>query len=65
MKGITDLDFVVLAYTPSQFAVAFAWNLPLGVRNTTNAPRIMNETYQKFKPKELAGVKVLFIFGKR
>lgn len=63
MKGITDMDFVVLAYTPSRFPLTFAWNMPLGIQSSANATRIMNETYQKFKPKELAGVKVLYVYG--
>jgi len=63
MKGISDMDFIVPAYTPSRFPLIFAWNLPLGIESTTAATRIYNESYRKFNPKELSGVKVFYIFG--
>lgn len=63
MKGISDMDFVVMAYTPSRFPLTFAWNLPLGIKSSTAATRIYNESYKKFNPKELSGVKILYIYG--
>jgi len=63
VKGITDMDFCCAAYTPTRFPLTFAWNLPLGIASSTVATRIMNETFEKYKPEEFADTKVLYIVG--
>jgi TRAP-type C4-dicarboxylate transport system substrate-binding protein len=63
MDGISDMDFIIPSYTPSRFPLTFAWNLPLGIESAAASTRIFNETLSKYKPKELAGVKVFYVFG--
>ncbi len=62
-KGISDIDFPVMAYTPARFPVCFAWDLPLGIKSSAAATQMMIESYEKFKPKELDGVKILYLWG--
>jgi TRAP-type C4-dicarboxylate transport system substrate-binding protein len=62
-KGVTDIDFPCMVYTPKRFPLTYAWGLPLGIKDAYTATRIFNESYEKFKPKEMDGVKILYIWG--
>lgn len=60
-KGISDIGMSCFAYTGGRFPVMEALDLPLGYPNGQVATRVANDFYQKIKPKELAGVKVLYL----
>jgi TRAP-type C4-dicarboxylate transport system substrate-binding protein len=61
MKGISDMGMSCFAYTKGRFPMMEALDLPLGYPNGRVASRVTNDFYKKFKPKELEGVKVLYI----
>jgi TRAP-type C4-dicarboxylate transport system substrate-binding protein len=61
LKGISDLGMSCFAYTRGRFPVMEVLDLPLGYPNGRTATRVANDFYKKFKPKELDGVKVLYI----
>ncbi len=61
VKGISDIGMSCFAYTRGRFPVMEALDLPLGYPNGRVATRVVNDFYKKFKPKELEGVKVLYI----
>ena len=60
VKGIADVGFSALAYTRGKFPLMEAIDLPLGYRSGTQATKLINTFYAKFKPKELDDVKVLY-----
>lgn len=62
-KGITDIDFVCLTYTPRRFPLVYAWGLPLGLKDAYTATKVFNESYDKFKPDSMSKVKILYIWG--
>jgi TRAP-type C4-dicarboxylate transport system substrate-binding protein len=61
VKGISDIGMSCFAYTRGRFPVMEALDLPMGYPNGRTATRIANDFFTKFKPKELDGVKVLYI----
>jgi TRAP-type C4-dicarboxylate transport system substrate-binding protein len=61
VKGISDLGMSCFAYTRGRFPVMEVLDLPIGYPNGRTATRVANDFYKKFKPKELDGVKVLYI----
>jgi TRAP-type transport system periplasmic protein len=60
-KGIADIGYSCFAYTPGRFPMMEAVDLPLGYKNGTQATKLINAFYEKFQPKELADVKVLYL----
>lgn len=60
-KGISDIGMSVLAYTRGKFPLTEVIDLPLGYKNAYAATKLINEYYQKFKPKELNEVKILYL----
>jgi TRAP-type C4-dicarboxylate transport system substrate-binding protein len=60
-KGISDVGMSVFAYTRGKFPLSEVIDLPLGIKSGLVATRLINEYYHKFKPKELDGVKVMFL----
>lgn len=60
-KGISDIGMSCFAYTRGRFPVMEAADLPLGYPDGMVATKVVNKFYQKVKPKELSGVKVLYI----
>jgi TRAP-type transport system periplasmic protein len=60
-KGLSDLGMSVFAYTRGKFPLLEVIDLPLGIKNGLTATRLANDFYEKFKPKELDGVKVMFL----
>ncbi|GAB6143280.1 TRAP transporter substrate-binding protein [Desulfocicer niacini] len=62
-KGIADIGFSVLQYTRGRFPLMDFINLPLGYPSGPVATAILNEVYDKFQPKELDSVKVLYLHG--
>ncbi len=61
VKGISDLGMSCFAYTRGRFPLVEALDLPLGYTNGRIATRVANDVIRKFKPKELADVKVLYV----
>jgi len=61
VKGISDFGFSVLSYTMGKFPLSEVLDLPLGSRTATTATRMVNDFYNKFKPKELDDVKVMYL----
>ena len=61
VKGIADIGESVLGYTRGKFPMMAMMDLPLGYRSGAQATGLINAYYNKFKPKELDEVKVLFL----
>jgi TRAP-type C4-dicarboxylate transport system substrate-binding protein len=61
MKGVSDLGMSVFAYTAGRFPVMEALDLPIGYTSGWAATFTANAYYNKYKPKELDGVKVLYL----
>lgn len=60
-KGIADIGFSAFAYTPGRFPMMEAIDLPLGYKSGVQATTLINAYYDKFKPKELDEVHVLYL----
>ncbi len=63
VKGIADIGFSVLGYTRGKFPMMGMLDNPLGYKSGLQATRLANAYYQKFKPKELDEVHVLYLHG--
>ncbi|MBN1662001.1 MAG: TRAP transporter substrate-binding protein [Deltaproteobacteria bacterium] len=61
VKGISDIGMSCFAYTRGRFPLMEVLDLPLGYPNGRIATRVANDFFKKFNPKELEGVKVLYI----
>jgi TRAP-type C4-dicarboxylate transport system substrate-binding protein len=61
LKGASDIGMSVFSYNLGTFPVMKAIDLPLGYPNGKVATLVINDFYKKFQPKELAGVKVLYL----
>jgi len=61
LKGISDLGMSVFAYTRGRFPLMEVLDLPMGYPNGRVATRVANAYFKKYTPKELAGVKVLYL----
>lgn len=59
VDGVTDMGFSVLGYSRGVFPAMEAIDLPFGYKSGTQATKIINAYYEKFKPKELKKVKVM------
>jgi TRAP-type C4-dicarboxylate transport system substrate-binding protein len=63
VKGIADVSNHVLGYTMGRFPLSEVLDLPLGIPSGAIACKMMNEYYNKFKPKEFDEVKLLWLHG--
>ncbi|HEY3275207.1 MAG TPA: TRAP transporter substrate-binding protein [Syntrophorhabdaceae bacterium] len=63
VKGIADIGFSVLGYTRGKFPMMGMLDNPLGYRSSAVATGLINAYFQKFKPKELDEVHVLYLHG--
>jgi TRAP-type C4-dicarboxylate transport system substrate-binding protein len=61
MKGIADVGESVLGYTSGRFPLMEIIDLPLGYKSGYVATKMINEFYKKFQPKELDGVKIMWL----
>jgi len=61
VKGIADIGESVFAYTRGKFPLIEVFDLPLGYKSGVQATGLVNAFYDKFKPKELDEVKILFL----
>jgi TRAP-type C4-dicarboxylate transport system substrate-binding protein len=62
-KGISDIGYSVLAYTRGKFPLTEVIDLPIGIKSGLAATKLINEYYNKFKPKEFDGTKVMYLHG--
>jgi TRAP-type C4-dicarboxylate transport system substrate-binding protein len=63
VKGISDIGMSVLSYTAGRFPLMEVIDMPLGYKSGLQVTRLINAFYQKFQPKELDDVKVLYLHG--
>lgn len=63
VKGITDIGWAVLAFTRGRFPLSEVVDLPLGYKTAVAATGLCNAYYNKFKPKELDEVQIMYIIG--
>jgi TRAP-type C4-dicarboxylate transport system substrate-binding protein len=63
VKGISDIGMSVFAYTRGKFPMIEVADLPLGMKSGLTATKLVNEFNEKFKPKELDEVKVMYLHG--
>ena len=61
VKGIADIGESVFGYTRGKFPMMAMIDLPLGYSSGVQSTGLINAYYNKFKPKELDEVKVLFV----
>jgi TRAP-type C4-dicarboxylate transport system substrate-binding protein len=61
VNGLSDIGMSVLGYSRGRFPLSEVIDLPLGYKNAYAATQLINLYYQKFKPKELDDVKVLYL----
>ncbi len=59
-KGIADVGNTVLGYTMGRFPLSEVLDYPVGYPSGIVATRLGNEYFNKFKPKEFDGVKILY-----
>lgn len=61
VKGIADIGESCFAYTRGKFPMMETLDLPLGYKSGVSATNLANAFYEKYQPKELADVKVLWL----
>lgn len=61
MDGIADIGTSALAYTRGRFPVISAVDLPFGYPSGVVATEVVNDLYNKLKPKEFDDTKVMYI----
>jgi TRAP-type C4-dicarboxylate transport system substrate-binding protein len=63
VKGISDIGLSCHAYTRGKFPLFEVVDLPLGSRSGYVSTKLINEFYNKFKPKEFDEVKTMYLHG--
>lgn len=61
VKGISDVGMSVFAYTRGKFPLLEVIDLPLGAKSGWAATRLINDFNNRFRPKELDEVKVMYL----
>jgi TRAP-type C4-dicarboxylate transport system substrate-binding protein len=61
VTGISDIGMSVLSYAKGRFPLTEVIDLPLGYKSGLQATRLVNAYYEKFKPKELADTKIMYL----
>ncbi len=61
VTGISDIGMSVLSYAKGRFPLTEVTDLPLGYKSGLQATRLCNAYYEKFKPKELADTKIMYL----
>ena len=61
VKGISDIGMSVLSYTMGKFPLSEVLDLPLGSKTGVTATRMANDFYNKFKPKEMDEVQIMYL----
>jgi len=60
VEGLSDIGMSALAYSRGRFPAMAAVDLPMGYKSGVAATAVANAVYEKFQPKELSDVKVLY-----
>jgi TRAP-type transport system periplasmic protein len=63
VKGISDIGMSVLSYTKGRFPLTEVIDLPQGYKSGSQVTALCNAYYDKFKPKELDNVKIMYLHG--
>lgn len=63
VSGRTDIGMSCLLYTRGRFPLMDVINLPFGNPSGKFATAVINELYNKFKPKELSDTHVLYLYA--
>jgi len=63
VKGMADVGMHIIGTTMGRFPQSEVLDLPLGWPGDTTTTKVANEYYDKFKPKDLDAVKVLWLHG--
>jgi len=61
IEGAADIGFAHVFYTPGRMPITEVGGLPLGYPNPWIGTHVMNDFYDKFKPKEWEKVRVLWM----
>ncbi len=61
VKGIVDIGWSIMSYTPGRMPLSEVIVLPLGYKTGGQATRMANAFYLKFKPKEYDDVKLFYL----
>jgi TRAP-type C4-dicarboxylate transport system substrate-binding protein len=61
VKGISDIGMSVLSYTMGKFPLTEVLDLPLGSKTGAAATRLANDYLNKFKPKEMDEVQIMYL----
>lgn len=62
VKGIVDVSVMTQQYNAGRFPLTEALYLPLGIKSSSQATKLIGAWYEKFKPKEYDDVKIMFLF---
>jgi len=60
VRGVSDFALCVFGYSRGRFPLSEVIDLPLGYKSGLQATRLINEFYEKFKPKEFDNVKPMY-----
>jgi TRAP-type transport system periplasmic protein len=63
VKGIADISMITQQYNTGRFPLTEGIYLPLGVKSSRQATKMVAAWYEKFKPKEYDDAKVLYLYG--
>jgi len=63
VKGLADVGMGVFSYHRGRFPLTEFSDLPLGIKGGLNAAHLFMDYIEKFKPKELEDVKIMFLHG--
>ena len=63
VKGISDIGMSVVSYVKGRFPLSEVIDLPLGYTRGSQATRLANEFFEKFKPKEFDDTKVMYLMA--
>ncbi len=63
VKGISDIGMSVLSYTKGRFPLTEVIDLPQGYKSGSQVTQLCNAYYEKFKPKELDDVQIMYLHG--
>ena len=61
VQGLSDIGFCLFGYTRGRFPLMEAVDLPMGYTSGKVATKVVNAVAEKFQPKELADVKVMYL----
>jgi TRAP-type C4-dicarboxylate transport system substrate-binding protein len=63
VRGISDIGMSVCGYTRGRFPLTAVVELPLGHKSGWAITKVINEYFNKFKPKEFDDTKIMFLFA--